>query len=217
MRAIARTVLAGIELRVEGREHVPADGAALLVCRHYHHLYDGAALVAALNRPVRILAGLDWAPDARVRRLMETLCAAAKWPIVLRGGRAAETWGRGYRRDERLAYARDALRRSAGVLRAGDVLAVFPEGAPTVDPRPSGKETEWLPFAPGYLAIAERARREGTPLPLIPTGLHYSGARAKPDAIALRFGPPERIRDARDRAAVGRRIEACVRALSQAW
>jgi putative membrane protein len=215
MRIVARVLLAGISLRVEGLEHVPRGGPALVVCRHYHHLYDGAALTLALKRPVRILVALDWAKDARQRRTMELLCRLARWPIVLRGASGTSDWGSGYDPRERSRYVREALVRSAELLRRGDVLAIFPEGYPTIDPVATRKrDDEWLPFAEGYLAVAERARRAGTRVPLVPAGLSYAGPSSKPTAITLRFGSPEWIASPAERRSVARSLEERVHELS---
>jgi putative membrane protein len=215
MRIVARVLLAGISLRVEGLEHVPRRGPALVVCRHYHHLYDGAALTLALKRPVRILVALDWAKDARQRRRMELLCRVARWPIVLRRASPAGDWGSGYDPRERSRYVREALVASAELLQRGDLLAIFPEGYPTIDPVATRKrDDEWLPFADGYLAVAERARRGGTRVPLVPAGLSYAGASSKPTAITLRFGAPECIASPAERRSVARSLEERVHELS---
>jgi 1-acyl-sn-glycerol-3-phosphate acyltransferase len=215
MRLVARVVLAGITLRVEGLEHVPKRGPALLVCRHYHHLYDGAILTLALKRPVRILVALDWAKDTRQRRMMEFICGLARWPIVLRRSTPESEWGGGYDPHERSRYVREALVRSAKLLSRGDVLAIFPEGYPTVDPVATRKrDGEWLPFAPGYLAVAERARRGGALVPLVPAGLSYAGPSDKPTSITLRFGAPETIGSAAERHRVASSLEERVHALS---
>ena len=44
-----------------------AQGPALIVARHYHHLYDGLALFAAIHRPFHIVVTLDWVPNQRAK------------------------------------------------------------------------------------------------------------------------------------------------------
>jgi putative membrane protein len=51
MRLIARGVAANrLRTFASGLENIPADGPALIVARHYHHLFDGLALFAAVTR-----------------------------------------------------------------------------------------------------------------------------------------------------------------------
>jgi 1-acyl-sn-glycerol-3-phosphate acyltransferase len=85
MRALGRSIVAArIDLRVVGLENVPRRGACMIVARHFHHLYDGAALVAAISRPVHVLVALDWVRGRTGRLGMEALCSLAGWPVVLR-------------------------------------------------------------------------------------------------------------------------------------
>ncbi|MDQ3411791.1 MAG: hypothetical protein M3509_06690, partial [Chloroflexota bacterium] len=50
-----------LDLTVEGLEQVPRSGPAIIAARHYHHVYDGAVLLATIPRPVRIVVAADWA------------------------------------------------------------------------------------------------------------------------------------------------------------
>ena len=79
MRAIAAILRAGrLRTRASGTENVPALGPALVVARHYHHLYDGLVLFAALPRPFHIVVAIDWAKNRRMRWFMETI----NWPLA---------------------------------------------------------------------------------------------------------------------------------------
>ena len=69
---------------IEGREHVPASGPALIAARHYHHLYDGCVAVDALDRPVHVVVSLDWIRNPLLRVAMTRLCGIARWPMVIR-------------------------------------------------------------------------------------------------------------------------------------
>lgn len=61
MRAIAAALAAGrLNTIATGMEHIPARGPALIVARHYHHLFDGLAMFAAISRPFYIVVALDW-------------------------------------------------------------------------------------------------------------------------------------------------------------
>ena len=57
-----------------------------------------------------------------------------------------------------------AFERAARVLREGDLLAIFPEGAITQD-------GELQPFKGGIMKILERARADGLDPPVIPMAL----------------------------------------------
>jgi putative membrane protein len=215
MRAIARAIAAKLDVRVFGAEHVPRSGPALLVCRHYHHLYDGAVLTLAVPRPLRIVVGLDWTKDRRQRRYMEAMCRLARWPVVLRDPGTMQAWGDGYGAGERRTYARSALDNALDVLLHGDVLAMFPEGAPVVDPQATLARAQWPEFRTGYLAIAACARRRGLTVPLVPAGLQYNGSPERPRGVIVRFGAPVILSDTHQRANVAHMLQARVRALSE--
>ena len=38
-------VMRRVDLQVEGLDHIPATGPVMIAARHYHHLYDGPALI----------------------------------------------------------------------------------------------------------------------------------------------------------------------------
>jgi 1-acyl-sn-glycerol-3-phosphate acyltransferase len=66
MRLLARSIAAGrLQTVSSGTEHIPANGPALIVARHYHHLFDGLALFAVLPRHFHIVVTLDWVQNAR--------------------------------------------------------------------------------------------------------------------------------------------------------
>jgi putative membrane protein len=186
-------------LRVEGREHVPADGPVLLVARHVHHLHDGVALLAAVPRPVHVMVALDWVRTRAGRRLMETATGLARWPVVLRGdalvpgpdGHPRNTGG-AYRRAEAPAHHLRGMRAGFRLLTTGRALAVFPEAYPNVDPgwTPKRSFDELLPFRPGFAALAAWARdRCGLAVPIVPTGLHFRWVAPR-WAVTVRFGDP---------------------------
>ncbi len=190
MRTLGRSIVAArIDLRVEGRDRVPRRGACLIVARHFHHLYDGAALVAAIPRPVHVLVALDWVRGRPGRVAMEALCRAAGWPVVLRRDAFSENRASAYRPAERRLYLVRAFAQAQRLLGTGQVLAIFPEGYPAIDPVLRRKdETAWLPFRAGFATIAERAVRAGTPLSLVPAGFRYEGAGRRRPRVVLRFG-----------------------------
>ena len=134
-RQAARLLVArALDLHVEGLENVPAAGPAILVARHYHHVYDAAAILASVPREVHILIALDWLGTGIRLRTMRWLAAAARWPGVWRSG---PCW----------RLNRDGYRQSLQVLREGRLLLVFPEGYPTIDPE-GAREADLDGFRP---------------------------------------------------------------------
>ncbi len=216
----ARIVVARrFDLRVEGLDRLPRTGPVLIAARHYHHLYDGAALVAAAPRPTRIVVALDWVRGPLLRRVMETLCAAAGWPVVLRGDGPSLARGESaYRADERGAVLRRALRDTTRLLREGGLLVIFPEAYPNVDPgyTPKNDDDAFLPFDPGFVRLVEIAQRGGgARMPVVPAGFYYErGARWR---VTLRFGEALFVDGAMDRAAFAAEVERRVRLLSTQW
>ncbi len=166
--------------RVEGLEHIPPSGPLMLIGRHYHHLLDGSMLVTRVGRPLHIVVGLDWAGPAR--STVEWACRSAEYPILLRTGNVDS--------GEQLRYLRTAFRETTRLLVEGRALVVFPEGYPTIDPTFTPKQTddEFLPFASGFLRMAQLAERAGSgPVALVPVGFSYARTDKK-WSIVMRFG-----------------------------
>lgn len=216
MRLIARALAAGrLEVHATGMENLPVDGPALLVARHYHHLFDGLALFAAIARPLHILVAVDWAQTAAVRWLIEALAGVARWPLVLRTDGLLENQRRRRPAQKRLfslndiaPYQKSALRDSVTLLLEGRLLVVFPEGYPNIDPHftPKTAPDQFLPFKSGFAAIAVAAeKRLGRPLPLIPVGLHYEPGKRW--IAFLRFGKRIYANEFDSRADLIRRLE----------
>jgi 1-acyl-sn-glycerol-3-phosphate acyltransferase len=198
---------------VEGLDNVPRAGPVLLVARHYHHLLDGAVTIAHVSRPIHIVVGLDWTADATQRRWMERACRWARYPVILRPATAASSGG--YDAGEVGRYLRAGLREAADLLRDGRVVLVFPEGYPVIDPTaspttPRRRDADGLlPFARGFRAIVDLARRRGArDVAIVPLGFRYepSGVRWR---IGARFGAPLTA-DAQPSE-----VETAVRALSR--
>ena len=188
--AAARIAARRLDMVVDGLEHVPASGPLLIVARHYHHLYDGVMLLAAVPRRLHIVVALDWARTRRERAVMEWAVGAARWPALLRDDALAAGQQRSaFRRDEVARYRLAAVRLAVRLLAAGAAVLVFPEAYPDVDPRftPKTRPGEMLPFRPGFAVIRELTRRRtGMKVPIVPAGLAYEpGTRWR---AALRFG-----------------------------
>ena len=207
-----------LDLQVEGLAHIPPAGPALIVCHHFHHLYDGCVLIALSPRPLVPLVALDWVRGRGGRRLMERACALARWPIVLRADALApqnHTKPGAYQPEEVQSYMYRGVRDAVALLRAGQLLAVFPEAYPNIDPSytPKTRAGELLPFRPGFIRIAARAERDGqTRVPIVPAGLLYRpGYRW---SVRLRFTQSLLLSEWPDHAQLLRAVEAQVRQLS---
>jgi 1-acyl-sn-glycerol-3-phosphate acyltransferase len=185
MRLIARALAAGrVQTAATGTDHVPPQGPALLVARHYHHLFDGLALYAAVPRQLHILVTLDWAKNTPVKLFMECASKLGRWPIILRVDavtRNLDATGLSRRSlfslNDVARYQSRAMRQSVELLVEGNVLVVFAEGYPNIDPNftPKKAPNEFLPFKSGFAAIVAAAeKRLGKPIPIIPVGLFYT-------------------------------------------
>ncbi|MBA2286240.1 MAG: carotenoid biosynthesis protein [Ktedonobacteraceae bacterium] len=182
-----------MELAVEGLEHIPDSGPVLIAARHVHHLYDGCVLQQAVPRRVHILVALDWVKQRPLRFLMEWACRMVDWPVLLRAERLQEQDGAtisAYAPQETRRYLRSAIKDAVRLLRDEEVLVMFPEGYPNIDPTytPKSEDMPFLPFRPGFARLVQMAERDGqTEVAVVPAGLIYTpGQRWH---VALRFGP----------------------------
>jgi 1-acyl-sn-glycerol-3-phosphate acyltransferase len=132
--------------RVRGDEHIPVEGAAVLACNHVSFV-DAVLLMAASPRPIYFLM------DHRIFR------------DPLLGGlfRLARAIPVAPQKEDPAAYEA-AFERAAQVLREGDLLAIFPEGAIT-------RDGQLQPFKGGIMKILERAQADGFDVPVIPLAL----------------------------------------------
>ncbi len=139
------TVWTGMRLlfrrRVHGLENVPHDGAALLIGNHRSYL-DIPLVGTGVRRPVHFVARASLNSS---RGLAMLIRITRSIPIEPR------------------APDRAALGTIVKELKAGELVAMFPEGTRAV-------EDEILPFRGGALLAARRAG-----VPLIPMGLRGTG------------------------------------------
>ncbi|RST52722.1 MFS transporter [Variovorax sp. MHTC-1] len=131
---------------VEGEQHIPAEGAAVLVCNHVSFI-DAVLLMAASPRPIRFIM------DHRIFRV----------PVLGWLFRLAKAIPIAPQKEDPAAYE-EAFARAVQVLREGDLLAIFPEGAIT-------RDGSLQPFKGGVMKILEAARAEGIDVPVIPMAL----------------------------------------------
>jgi putative membrane protein len=223
MRLVAHVLARGrLRIEVTGLHHVPARGPAILVARHYHHLFDGVALHWAIPRRIHIVVTLDWATNLLTRASMGMLLRAARWPAVLRADALArqalrtETSGsRAFAVADLNRYQRKAIRDSVALLREGRLLVIFPEGYPNVDPHytPKTREHELLPFKAGFAVVAAAAEKQlNRKIPLIPAGFNYTAGNKW--TARLNFGEPHTTGEFSSRDDLVRSLERDVATLS---
>ncbi len=131
----------GLRLRVRGRERVPATGPVILACNHTG-IVDGPMLIGLSPRPVHTLVKQE---------MFRGFVGAA----LVRLGQIA------LRRD---GGDRSAIAAALDVLRAGRVLAIFPEGT-----RGAG-DVATVQRGVGYLALRSGA-------PVVPVAVQGTAAR----------------------------------------
>lgn len=127
--------------KVRGDENIPVEGAAILVCNHVSFV-DAILLLAASPRPIRFVM------DHRIFRI----------PVLGALFRLAKAIPIAPQKEDPAAYAA-AFDAAEAVLREGDLLAIFPEGAIT-------KDGHLQEFKGGVMKILERC-----PVPVIPMAL----------------------------------------------
>ncbi|HSF59054.1 MAG TPA: 1-acyl-sn-glycerol-3-phosphate acyltransferase, partial [Candidatus Binatia bacterium] len=185
MRLFARAFAARrLIIEVAGLPHVPKHGPVLVIARHYHHLFDGIALLLSVPRPIHILVTLDWIKSPPVRQLMERATSIARWPVVLRSDalRADVDSGQSAMRFASTSaaiqrYQRKAIGDAVELLAQGRILVIFPEGYPNIDPHytPKTRPEEFLRFKSGFAVIAGAAEKhQGARIPMLPIGLAYT-------------------------------------------
>ncbi|MEW6704885.1 MAG: MFS transporter [Pseudomonadota bacterium] len=127
--------------RLRGEEHIPTEGAALLVCNHVSFV-DAVLLMAASPRPIRFVM------DHRIFRI----------PLLGWLFRLAKCIPIAPQKEDPAAYAA-AFEAADRVLAEGELLGIFPEGAITRD----GQVAQ---FKGGVMKILERR-----PVPVVPLAL----------------------------------------------
>ena len=144
--------------KVEGDEHIPTEGAAVLVCNHVSFV-DAILLLAASPRPIRFIM------DHRI-------FATPVLGSLFRLGKAIPI---APQKDDPLVYER-AFAEARRVLDAGDLLAIFPEGGIT-------RDGTLQPFKGGVMKILETH-----PVPVVPLALHnlWGSFFSRIDGAAMR-------------------------------
>jgi 1-acyl-sn-glycerol-3-phosphate acyltransferase len=153
-------------VRVDGMQHLPEEGPALLVCNHVSFM-DPLLLMANLRRPARFVMYYKIFHTPLLRFVFRTAKAI---PIA------------GHKEDPAvLQQAYDAI---DAALAGGELVCIFPEGGLTAD-------GEIAPFRPGLENIL--ARR---PVPVVPLALRglWGSVWSRRDTRLGRMRVPRRFR-----------------------
>ncbi len=134
-------IKAAYRLRTEGAEHIPETGAALLVCNHVSFV-DSLVMMSASPRPVRFVM------DHRIFRipLLSYIFRHSRAIPIAPAKEDAEQMER-------------AFSEVSAALKAGELVAIFPEGGVT-------RDGELQAFRPGVTRILR-----SDPVPVVPMGL----------------------------------------------
>ncbi|WP_088278542.1 MFS transporter [Ideonella sp. A 288] len=127
--------------KVRGDEHLPTEGAAIVVANHVSFV-DAIVLMAASPRPIRFIM------DHRIFQV----------PVLGWLFRLAKAIPIAPQKEDPAAYAA-AFEAADRVLAEGDLLGIFPEGGIT-------RDGELQPFKGGVMKILERR-----PVPVVPVAL----------------------------------------------
>lgn len=156
----------GAELVLEGGEHLPTDGPAVLVSNHASHL-DGPALAVALPRPIFFVAKKEL---ARIPVFGQALMAIGT--VIVDRGRSEK--------------ARRQMQRALDRIRQGRWVAVFAEGTRSRDGRVA-------PFKKGGFHLAIDAQVPIVPIAIrgshaiLPKGAAHP---RRPGTIEIVVGEP---------------------------
>ena len=172
-------------LRARGIDHVPDEGAALVVCNHVSYM-DALILAASVPRPVRFVMYYRIFNVPVMRWIFRTAKA-----IPIAGAR------------EDPALMQRAFDEIDAALADGQVVGIFPEGRLTSD-------GEIGAFKSGVEKILERAAQAGRPVPVVPMALRgmWASMWSRRDGRLARMRVPRRFR-AHVEVVAGAPVEGC--------
>jgi 1-acyl-sn-glycerol-3-phosphate acyltransferase len=155
-----------VRVKVEGREHVPKRGPVILAANHRSFL-DSIFIPLVVHRRVTFVAKAEYFDDPKTAWFFR---AVGQIPIRREGGTASER----------------ALAAASGVLGAGKVFAIYPEGTRTRDGL----------LHRGHTGVARLALQNG--VRIVPVGLVGTDEVQPVDArlprlfrpVTIRFGEP---------------------------
>jgi 1-acyl-sn-glycerol-3-phosphate acyltransferase len=153
-------------IEVEGLDHVPAEGGAIIAPNHLS-VIDHFVVGAALPRRITYVGKAEYMDSWKTKYLFPAL---GMIPIDRSGGSASQA----------------ALDAAAGLLEAGELFGIYPEGTRSRDGL----------LHKGHTGVARLACRTGCPI--IPTGLQGTLEVQPPDSpvprpfrvMRVRFGRP---------------------------
>src|SRR5947208_6034511 len=135
LKAILTPLLYGLfKVRVEGAEHLPADGAAILASNHLS-FSDSIFLPMVLKRRITFVAKAEYFEDKKTAWFFR---AVGQIPIKRGGGSASQR----------------ALDSAMDVLQGGGLFGIYPEGTRS----PDGK------LYKGHTGVARLALKSGAPV-----------------------------------------------------
>jgi 1-acyl-sn-glycerol-3-phosphate acyltransferase len=156
--------------RVEGVEHIPAEGAALVAGNHLS-FSDHFLMPAIVPRRITFLAKAEYFTGRGLKGRVTAAFfrGAGQIPVDRSGGKSSEA----------------ALRSGLAVLRKGRLLGIYPEGTRSHDGRLYKGRT-------GVAAIALAAKAPVVPCAMVGTFEIQPPGRALPriHPVTIRFGPP---------------------------
>ncbi|GAA0920268.1 lysophospholipid acyltransferase family protein [Streptomyces thermoalcalitolerans] len=155
--------------RVEGLEHVPAEGAAIVAGNHLSFV-DPLLMPAVLKRRITFLAKAEYftAPGLKGRLTALVLRGAGQIPVDRSGGAAGQA----------------ALQAGLGTLAKGELLAIYPEGTRSPDGRLYRGKV-------GVAVMALAARVPVIPCAMVGTfGIRPRRVLPRPSPVTIRFGEP---------------------------
>ncbi|WP_246065964.1 lysophospholipid acyltransferase family protein [Geodermatophilus aquaeductus] len=153
--------------RAEGREHVPAGGAAILASNHISAA-DWIFMPLSLRRRVTFLAKREYFTGTGLKGMLQRafFTGAGQVPIDRSSASAAE----------------DAMRTGIEMLQQGRLLGIYPEGTRSPDGR----------LFRGKVGVARMALETG--VPVVPVAMTYTPRRMpfgkKLVKVHVRFGEP---------------------------
>src|SRR5690606_1452602 len=158
-------------LRPSGIDHIPDEGAALVVCNHVSYM-DALILAASIPRPVRFVMYYRIFDIPVMRWIFRTAKA-----IPIAGAR------------EDPALMQRAFDEIDAALADGQVVGIFPEGRLTAD-------GDIAAFKSGVEKILARAAQAGRPVPVVPMALRgmWASMWSRRDSRFGRMRVPRRFR-----------------------